>query len=131
MMTHSLNETLRQFLADNFPTLAIHTPLNNGELKVPYVLLAATADDELIARNNTWHMTLSVEVHSSAFDHTDKESRDWATAVFQTLAQARSPLNALADDFFIYSILLSSVDEPEVKDNDFVQRAAFKVIVQF
>lgn len=131
MNTHSLNETLRQFLADAFPTLAIHTPLNNGELKVPYVLISATADDELIARNNTWNLTLTVEVHSSAFDHPDSESREWATAVFQMLAQARSSLNALAEDFVLYSILLTSIEEPSVKDNDFVQRAAFKVIAQY
>lgn len=53
MNTHSLTETTRRFLMEAKPDLAIHTPISNGELNTPYVLLSCVADDELIPGNNT------------------------------------------------------------------------------
>ena len=88
MNIDSISETLRQYLTIRHPELAIHTPLNNGKLAVPYALLSVTAEEELIARNSTWNLALSMEVHSSAYDH------------------------------------------PEAS-NDFIQRANFRIIVQF
>ena len=47
MNPHSLTETLRRHLVERLPGLAVHTPLDNGELLLPY---AEVQDDSFIQR---------------------------------------------------------------------------------
>lgn len=131
MKTHSVNETLRFCLSKAFPELAIQTPLNAEELTLPYILLSSTAEEECITRNNTWRFSLSLEIHTSAYDTPDTEGRKLASLVLQYLAQCGDDLNRSAPDFYVYSIQAEAVDEPQAQDKDFIQRATFRLIVQF
>ena len=131
MKTHSVNETLRFCLGKAFPELAIQTPLNAEKLSLPYILLSSTAEEECITRNSTWRFSLSVEIHTSAYGTPDTEGRRLATLVLQYLAMCTGDLNKVAEDFYVYSVQLESVDEPQVQETDFIQRATFRLIIQF
>ena len=43
----------------------------------------------------------------------------------------REAINGMAADFILYSLSLQSIEEPQTMDNDFIQTATFRVVVQF
>ena len=43
----------------------------------------------------------------------------------------RETINSMAADFILYSLSLQSIEEPQTMDNDFIQTATFRVVVQF
>lgn len=133
MNPHSVTETLRRHLVERLPGLAVHTPLDNGELLLPYALVEATADSERVPGNGTWDMTVSLELHTNAHEQDGEEARYSGADVVQALcaAGARKALNEVAEDFYLYSLKLSSLSPAEVQDDSFIQRAEFLAVVQF
>ena len=132
-MTHAITEGLRKFLSNAFPNLNVHSPINNGELSVPYVLLSSVAEDETIIGNHTWSISLDISVHTPAYEMGDSLSRAWASELFSLLAKdtTKISLNYSAANFLIYSLRHVSIEEPKTRNNEFVQRARFKIIAQF
>lgn len=133
MNTHSIAETLRSCLLQNYPELAIHTPISTGELVTPYALLSCIADDELILGNKTWECSLQVSMHSAALDEEDTAMREQFSTLCSVLGKktTREAINRSAPDFILYSLSLRSIEEPQTLDNDFIQTATFRVVVQF
>ncbi len=133
MNTHSITETIRTCLLQLHPELAIHTPISTGELETPYALLTCIADDELILGNKTWECSLQVSMHSAALDEEDTAMRKQFTALCSVLGKkaTREAINTSAPDFILYSLSLRSIEEPQTMENDFIQSATFRVVVQF
>ena len=133
MNTHSITETTRRFLIEAKPGLAIHTPISNGELNTPYVLLSCVADDELIPGNNTWECSLTLALHSAALEEEETSMREQFSTLCALLGKrtTRESINGMAADFILYSLSLQSIEEPQTMDNDFIQTATFRVVVQF
>ena len=133
MNTHSINETLRRFLLEALPGVSIHTPVSNGELVVPYVLLSCVAEEELIPGNKTWECSLEVSLHYAAHDEAETTMREQFSSLCATLGRktSREAINEAAPDFILYSLSLRSIEEPQAQDNDFTQTATFRVVAQF
>lgn len=133
MNTHSITETIRTCLLQHHPELTIHTPISNGELVTPYALLTCIADDELILGNKTWECSLQVSMHSAALDEEDTAMREQFTTLCSILGKktTRESINTSAPDFILYSLSLRSIEEPQTMENDFIQSATFRVVVQF
>ena len=133
MNTHSITETIRSCLLQHYPELAIHTPISTGELVTPYALLTCIADDELILGNKTWECSLQVSMHSAALDEEDTAMRKQFTTLCSILGKktTRESINTSAPDFILYSLSLRSIEEPQTMENDFIQSATFRVVVQF
>ena len=133
MNPHSLTETLRRHLVERLPGLAVHTPLDNGELLLPYALVEATADSERVPGNGTWEMSVSLELHTNAHEQDGEEAHYSGADLVRVLcaAGARKALNEVAEDFYLYSLKLSSLSPAEVQDDSFVQHAEFRAVVQF
>lgn len=133
MNPHSVTETLRRFMAERLPGLAVQTPLDNGELLLPYVLVHVTADSEKVVGNGTWDMSVSLELHTNAHEQGGEEARYSGADVVRVLcaAGARKDINEAAEDFFLYSLKLAALDRAEVQDDSFVQHAEFRAVVQF
>ena len=133
MNPHSLTETLRHFLEERLPGLSVRTPLDNGELALPYALVEATADTERVPGNGTWEMSVSLELHTNAHEQDGEEARYSGADVVQALcaAGARKDINEVAGDFYLYSLKLATLDRAEVQDDSFVQHAEFRAVVQF
>ncbi len=133
MNTHSITETIRTCLLQLHPELAIHTPISTGELVLPYALLTCIAEDELIPGNRTWECSLQVSMHSAALDEEDTAMRKQFTTLCSVLGKTttREAINTSASDFILYSISLRSIEEPQTMENDFIQSATFRVVVQF
>ena len=133
MNTHSITETIRSCLLQNYPELAIHTPVSNGELVAPYVLLSCVAEEELIPGNKTWECSLDVSLHYAAHDEAETTMREQFSSLCATLGRktSREAINEAAPDFILYSLSLRSIEEPQAQDNDFTQTATFRVVAQF
>ena len=133
MNPHSLTETLRRHMVERLPGLAVHTPLDNGELLLPYALVEATADSERVPGNGTWDMTVSLELHTNAHEQDGEEARYSGADVVQALcaARAREDINEAAGDFYLYSLKLTALDRAEVQDDSFIQHAEFRAVGQF
>ena len=78
---HSFTESLRAFLSEALQGIFVHTPVTNGELVLPYVLLTCTAEAERIPGNHTWECNLAVELHTSGEDVSDLSSREMLSAI--------------------------------------------------
>lgn len=133
MNTHSITETIRRFLTETLPNLPVHTPISAGELVTPYALLTCIADDEMILGNKTWECSLQVSLHSSAQDEEDTSMREQFTTLCSILGKKATleAINTSAPDFILYSLSLRSIEEPQTMENDFIQSATFRVVVQF
>ena len=133
MNTHSINETLRRFLLEALPGVSIHTPVSNGELVAPYVLLSCVAEEELIPGNKTWECSLDVSLHYAAHDEAETTMREQFSSLCSTLGRKTTleGVNKAAPDFILYSLSLRSIEEPQAQDNDFTQTATFRVVAQF
>lgn len=133
MNTHSITETIRRFLTETLPNLPVHTPIRSGELATPYALLTCIADDEMILGNKTWECSLQVSLHSSAPDEEDTAMREQFTTLCSVLGKktTREAINTSALDFILYSLSLRSIEEPQAMENDFIQSATFRLVVQF
>ena len=133
MNTHSIAETIRSCLLQNYPELAIHTPISNGELVAPYALLNCMADEELIPGNRTWECSLVLSLHSVAHDEAETTMREQFSSLCATLGRKTTleGVNKAAPDFMLYSLSLRSIEEPQAQDNDFTQTATFRVVAQF
>lgn len=133
MNTHSIAETIRSCLLQNYPELVIHTPVSNGELVAPYVLLSCVAEEELIPGNKTWECSLDVSLHYAAHDESETTMREQFSSLCATLGRkvSREAINEAAPDFILYSLSLRSIEEPQAQDNDFTQTATFRVVAQF
>ena len=133
MNTHSITETIRTCLLQIHPELAIHTPISTGELVTPYALLTCIADDELILGNKTWECSLQVSMHSAAMDEEDIAMRKQFTTLCSILGSKPTleVINKSAPDFILYSLSLRGIEEPQTLENDFIQSATFRVVVQF
>jgi len=133
MNTHSLTETTRRFLMESKPSLSIHTPISNGELSSPYVLLSCVAEEELIPGNNTWEYSMELSLHSAAHDEAETSMREQFTTLCALLGRktSRVAINEAAPDFILYSLSLRGIEEPQTQDNDFIQTATFRVVIQF
>ncbi len=133
MNTHSITETIRSYLLQIHQELAIHTPISTGELATPYALLTCIADDELILGNKTWECSLQVSMHSAALAEEDTVMREQFTTLCSVLGKktTREAINTSAPDFILYSLSLRSIEEPQTMENDFIQSATFRVVVQF
>jgi len=133
MNTHTITETIRRFLMETMPEVTIHTPISNGELSSPYVLLSCVAEEELIPGNKTWECSLQVSMHSAALDEEDTAMRKQFTALCSVLGKkaTREAINTSAPDFILYSLSLRSIEEPQTMENDFIQSATFRVVAQF
>ena len=133
MNTHSIAETLRRFLLEALPGVSIHTPVSNGELVAPYVLLSCVAEEELIPGNKTWECSLDVSLHNAAHDEAETTMREQFSSLCATLGRktSREAINEAAPDFILYSLSLRSIEEPQAQDNDFTQTATFRVVAQF
>lgn len=133
MNTHSISETIRICLLQLHPALAIHTPISTGELVTPYALLTCIADDELILGNKTWECSLTLALHSAALEEEETSMREQFSSLCALLGKktTRAAINGMAADFILYSLSLQSIEEPQTMDNDFIQTATFRVVVQF
>lgn len=133
MNTHSINETMRRFLMEAMPEVTIHTPISNGELSTPYVLLSCVAEAELIPGNNTWEYSMELSLHSAAHDEAETSMREQFTTLCALLGRktSRVAINEAAPDFILYSLSLRGIEEPQTQDNDFIQTATFRVVIQF
>ncbi len=133
MNTHSINETIRRFLMETMPEVTIHTPISNGELSSPYVLLSCVAEEELIPGNNTWEYSMELSLHSAAHDEEETSMREQFTTLCALLGKkaTRESVNKVASDFILYSLSLQGIEEPQTHDNDFIQTATFRVVIQF
>lgn len=133
MNAHDIAEAVRLYLAERLPGISIHTSVDNMELKAPYLLVQATSDTELVQGNHTWEMTLSLEYHTPAHDTEARDTREGDGQVVRAmcLPTARRAINALAQNFYLYSIRLTSQERTEVQDATFVQHATFRVVAQF
>ncbi len=133
MNTHSINETMRRFLMEAMPEVTIHTPISNGELSTPYVLLSCVAEAELIPGNNTWEYSMELSLHSAAHDEAETSMREQFTTLCALLGRktSRVDINEAAPDFILYSLSLRGIEEPQTQDNDFIQTATFRVVIQF
>ena len=123
----------RRHLVERLPGLAVQTPLDNGELLLPYVLVHVTADSEKVVGNGTWDMSVSLELHTNAHELDGEEARYSGADVVQALcaAGARKALNEAAEDLYLYSLKLAALDRAEVQDDSFIQHAEFRAVVQF
>lgn len=130
---HSFTESLRAFLSEALQGIFVHTPVTNGELVLPYVLLTCTAEAERIPGNHTWECNLAVELHTSGEDVRDLSSREMFSVICRTLQarKTRQQLDDSAADFQLYSISLRTIEEPQTLDNNFIQSATFRVVLQF
>lgn len=133
MNTHTITETIRRFLMETMPEVTIHTPISNGELSSPYVLLSCVAEEELIPGNNTWEYSMELSLHSSAHDEAETSMREQFTTLCALLGRktSRVAINEAAPDFILYSLSLRGIEEPQTQDNDFIQTATFRVVIQF
>lgn len=133
MNTHSLTETIRHFLMEMMPEVTIHTPISNGELSTPYALLSCVAEEELIPGNNTWEYSMELSLHSSAHDEEDTSMREQFSSLCALLGKKSTleTVNEAASDFILYSLSLRGIEEPQTQDNDFIQTATFRVVIQF
>lgn len=101
MNPHSIAESVRLYMQERLPGIPVHTALDNGGLRLPYLLVQATADSEIVPGNATWELTLALE------------------------------LNAAAPDFHLYALRLTLLDRAEVQDDSFVQHASLRAVAQF
>lgn len=133
MNPHSFHELLRELMQEEFPQISIRTPVRTGELATPYLLLTCTGEEPLIAGNNTWECTLAVELHTTAYDNPGADSRDMFSRICRAIGEKsmKKSLNERAGDFYVYSLSQRSLDEPSTEDNDFIQRANYRVILQY
>lgn len=134
MNTHSITETIRCFLLETVPDgLFVHTPISKGELVLPYVLLNCVADSELIPGNKTWECTMEVSLHSAAYDEKETSMREQFAALCSLLEEKRTlkAINEAASDFILYSLSLKGIEEAQAQENNFIQTARFRVILQF
>lgn len=133
MNPHSLAESVRQFLQERLPGIPVHTSLDNGELRLPYLLVQASADSEIVPGNSTWELTLALELHTSAHETDGPDARTAFAEALHALCKhdARLELNAAAPDFHLYALRLTLLDRAEVQDDSFVQHASLRAVAQF
>lgn len=133
MNPHSFHELLREVMQEKFPKIAVRTPVRTGELATPYLILTCTGEALLVPGNNTWECSLAVELHTNAYDNPGADSRDIFSRICRTIAEkaTKKSLNERASDFYVYSLAQRSLDEPSTEDNDFIQRANYRLVIQY
>lgn len=133
MNPHALTEALRLYLTEELPEATIHTPVNCGELAVPYVLVSSSGASELIAGNHAWELTIAVELRTSAYDTPEEGSRDLFSKACSvlTVPTAHRRIEECGHGFYLYALRLQTLEEPVVDGNDFTQQASFRAVVQY
>ena len=133
MNPHSFHELLREYMQEKLPGISARTPVRTGELVTPYLLLSCSGEELLVPNNNTWECTLAVELYTNAYDNPGADSRSIFSRVCSILSgkETRKALNERASDFYLYTLTLRNIEEPDTEDGVFVQRANFRVLLQF
>ena len=115
------------------PTVQVRCAVGTEELTLPYAVLSITNEQELIPRNHTWELSVGVELHANAYDTREDEQKKLFHALCTALASAKlaDTLNAEASDFYLYSLRLQVVDEPQQQDKTHIQTARFRAVIQY
>ncbi len=131
--THTFLPLLQHHLHLAIPTVQVRCAAGTEDLTAPYAVLTITAEQELIPRNHTWELSVGVELHASAYDTPEDEQRALFHALCAALASAKltDTLNAEASDFYLYSLRLQAVDEPQQQEKTHIQTARFRAIIQY
>ncbi len=133
MNPHSFHELLCELVQEKVPDVSIRTPVRTGEVHTPYLLLGCLEEEQVIRGNDTWECTLSVELHTNAYDTPGADSRDMFSRICSAVSnkETRKALNERACDFYIYSLALRSLDDPTTEESDFIQRANYRLVIQY
>ncbi len=135
MNTPSFLAAVRAALAEAMPGLDVRPHISTDEVNraAPYVVLTATAEQELVRGNHTWELDLAVELHANAYELPGAEQQQ----LFRTLCstfnkpQFTETLNTTATDFYLYSLRLQAIDEPRQEDKSHIQAARLRGIIQY
>ncbi len=132
-MNSTFPTLLQRHLHLAIPTVQVRLAAGTEDLALPYAVISIAAEQELIARNYTWELSVGMELHASAYDTPEDKQQ----ALFRNICSALSTpdftdtLNAEATDFYLYSLRLQVIDEPQVQDKTHIQTARFRAIIQF
>ena len=76
---------------------------------------------------------MTLALHSAALEEEETSMRKQFSSLCALLGKktSRDTINGMAADFILYSLSLQSIEEPQTMDNDFIQTATFRVVVQF
>ncbi len=131
--THTFLPLLQHHLHLAIPTVQVRCAVGTEELTLPYAVLSITNEQELIPRNHTWELSVGVELHANAYDTREDEQQALFRNICAALAapQLTNTLNTEASDFYLYSLRLQAVDEPQVQDKTHIQTARFRAIIQY
>ncbi len=132
-MNSTFPALLQRHLHLAIPTVQVRCAAGTEDLTLPYAVLSITAEQELIPRNHTWELSVGVELHASAYDTPEQEQQSLFRSICETMDSTlfTDTLNADATDFYLYSLRLQVIDEPQVQDKTHVQTARFRAIIQF
>ncbi len=132
-MNSTFPTLLQHHLHLAIPTVQVRCAAGTEDLTLPYAVLSITGEQEIIPRNHTWELSVGVELHASAYDTPEQEQQALFRNICAALADPKftDTLNAEATDFYLYSLRLQAVDEPQVQDKTHVQTARFRAIIQF
>lgn len=133
MNPHSFTENLKLCLEDVFTGTRIHTAVTEEERERPYVLLSLVANEEKILRNHTWDCELSVSLYTNAHDATGPDMQRLFSELCSCITRAslQDAMNEKAADFYLYRLSLLAVDEPMPEEDNFIQTARFRALIQF
>ena len=115
------------------PTVQVRCAAGTEELTAPYVVLFISAEQELIPRNHTWELSVGVELHANAHDTPEQEQQALFRSICETMAAPKftDTLNEEATDFYLYSLRLQVVDDPQVQEKEHLQTARFRAVIQY
>ncbi len=132
-MNSTFPTLLQRHLHLAIPTVQVRCAAGTEDLTLPYAVISITAEQELIPRNRTWELSVGVEFHANAYDTPEQEQRNLFNTLCVALAtsQFAATLNAEAADFYLYSLRLQAIDEPQVQDKTHIQTARFRAIIQY
>ena len=131
-MNSTFPTLLQHHLHLAIPTVQVRCAAGTEDLTLPYAVLSITGEQEIIPRNHTWELSVGVELHASAYDTPEQEQQ----ALFRDICAALSTpdfinsLNEEATDFYLYSLRLQAVDEPQQQDKTHLQTARFRAVIQ-
>ncbi len=135
MNTPSFLAAARSALAEAMPGLDVrpHISTDAVDTAAPYVVLAATVEQELVRGNHTWELDLTMELHANAYDTAGADQQQLFRALCATLdePQFTEKLNDSAADFYLYTLCLQAIDEPRQEDKSHIQAARFRAVIQF
>ncbi len=131
-MNSTFTDLLQHHLHLAIPTVQVRCAAGTEDLTLPYAVLSITGEQELIPRNHTWELTVGLELHASAYDTPEQEQQSLFRDICAALAAPKltDTLNAEATDFYLYSLRLQAVDEPQVQDKTHLQTARFRAVIQ-